>query len=166
MTSEGHQRDVAKLGELIKDIRIAMLTTEEGDGSLRSRPMATQQTPFDGVLWFLTDDKSPKVGEIEHHHAVNVAYSDPRHQRYVSVSGTAIILHDREKVKELWNPAYTSWFPEGVDDPKLALLKVTVERAEYWDSPGSGVIHLLGFVKAMATGKKYEGGEHQKIEMR
>jgi general stress protein 26 len=38
-----NEQDTAgKLAELIKDIKIAMLTTVADDGSLRSRPMATQ----------------------------------------------------------------------------------------------------------------------------
>ena len=49
-----HQPDraaaIKKLGELIEDIKIAMLTTVEEDGSLRSRPMGTQQVEFDGEL--------------------------------------------------------------------------------------------------------------------
>lgn len=166
MQNEQNKKDIAKLAELIKGIRITMLTTEEADGTLRSRPMATQSEEFDGTLWFFTDDTSPKVGEIEQNRRVNLSYADPSHQRYVSVSGRAEIVHDKAKAKELWNPAYKAWFPEGLDDPKLGLLKVTVESAEYWDSPGSAVVHLFGVVKAVVTGKRAEGGENEKIELR
>jgi general stress protein 26 len=157
--------DIRKLGELIKDIRIAMLTTTEADGSMRSRPMATQESDFDGELWFFTDARSPKVDEAAHH-PVNVSYADPKHQRYVSVSGKAELVRDRKKIEELWNPAYKAWFPEGLDDPNLALLRVHVEKAEYWDSPGSAVVHLIGFAKALATGKRADVGENEKIELR
>ena len=58
------QNDTAKLGELIKDIRVAMLTTVDNEGRLHSRPMATQQTEFDGTLWFFTDSDSVKVHEL------------------------------------------------------------------------------------------------------
>lgn len=158
--------DVKKLAELIKDIRVAMLTTEEDDGTLRSRPMATQFSEFDGALWFFTDSESPKVAEISHHQRVNVSYAEPKHERYVSVSGLAELVRDRDKIRELWNPAYKAWFPQGADDPRIALLKVTVEKAEYWDSPGSSVVHLIGFAKAVATGERYEPGENEKIDMR
>jgi len=47
----------------------------------------------------------------------------------------------------------------------LALLKVQVEKAEYWESPSSKVVQLIGFVKAVATGKPYEGGKNEKIEL-
>lgn len=166
MQKSDREADIRKLAELIKDIRIAMLTTEDENGSLHSRPMGTQQAEFDGDLWFFTEEPSGKTGELAANRKVNVAYSDPKHQRYVSVSGRGTVVRDREKSKELWNPAYKAWFPEGLDDPKLALLKVSVESAQYWDSPGSAVVHLLGFVKAVATGRRYEGGENEKIELR
>ncbi len=157
---------VEKLGEMIKDIEFAMLTSVEADGTLHSRPMATQQIEFDGDLWFFTHASTPKVEEVEHEHNVNVSYAKPDAQLYVSVSGKARLVRDREKIKELWNPAFKAWFPKGLDDPDIALLKVTVERAEYWDSSASALVHLAGFVKAVATGKAYEPGENEKLNLK
>jgi general stress protein 26 len=164
-TKNTHSDDVKKLAELIQDINMAMLTTVDSDGSLRSRPMSVQQTPFDGNLWFFTQDNSPKADEIQKEHEVNLSFSKPEDNRYVSVSGRATISHDKAKMKELWNPAYKAWFPEGLDDPNICLLKVRVTKAEYWDSPGSAVIHLIGFVKAIVTGEEYEPGENEKINL-
>ena len=159
--------DVEKLRDLIKGIKFAMLTTEDETGDLRSRPMVVQETEFDGDLWFFTDASSPKVAEIRQHQKVNVSLSDPDRKSFVSVSGTAQLVRDRKKAEELWNPAYKAWFPDGLDDPNLALLKVNVEKAEYWDSPGSAVVHLAGFVKALATGQRYDSaGENEKVELR
>ncbi len=156
---------IKKLRELIKDIKFAMLTTAGDDGSLRSRPMATQQIEFDGDLWFFTNASAPKVDEIRHDQHVNVSFSSPEDNRYVSVSGKAQVVRDRKKAEELWNPFYKAWFPGGLDDPDLALLKVPVEKAEYWDSPSSPVVHLIGFVKAVATGTRYQPGENEKINL-
>lgn len=157
---------IKKLGEMIEDIEFAMLTTAEPDGTLRSRPMATQQVEFDGDLWFFTRASSPKVDEIEQEHNVNVSYAAPDKQRYVSVSGRARLVRDKNKIKELWSPELKAWFPEGLDDPDLALLKVTAEQAEYWDSTSSTVAHLIGFVKAVATGATYQPGENEKINLK
>ena len=157
---------MAKLADLIKEVHIAMLTTAEADGSLRSRPMAYQhpEEGFDGVLRFFTSSASGKVAEIEHDHQVNVAFSDPKSQNYVSVSGTAQISRDHAKITELWNPIYKAWFPDGLEDPNLALVIVPIERAEYWDSPNGAVLQLYGFVKAAVTGKRASGGEHEVID--
>lgn len=161
------ENDVQKLGELIKDVKIAMLTTVDEDGSLRSRPMATQKTEFDGSLWFFTRASSPKVDEVEKAHEVNLSYAAPDTNTYVSVSGSARLVRDSSKAKELWNPILKAWFPQGLEDPDLALLHVDVAKAEYWDSPSSTMVHIAGFVKAIATGHAYKPspGEHQKISL-
>ena len=161
-----HAARVRKLAELIKEIDFAMLTTVEEDGSLRSRPMSTQRREFDGDLWFFTRESAAKVGEIEREHQVNLSYAKPEEQRYVSVSGRAQVGRDRAKIEELWSPELKAWFPEGVDDPDIALLRVAVEHAEYWDSPASAVMHAVGFVKAIATGQTYEPGENEKLELK
>lgn len=165
-----HQEETTALEQLrekIKGIRIAMLTTIDKDGSLRSRPMATQEAESDGELWFFTAAGSAKAGEVEHDQRVNVSYADPDDQRYVSVSGTARIVRDQAKARELWNPLLKAWFPKGLDDPELALLRVQVEKAEYWDSPSSKMVQLIGLLKAVTTGKRYEPdpGEHETIEL-
>jgi general stress protein 26 len=154
-----------KLQELIKDINIAMLTTVNSDGSLCSRPMATQKTEFNGEIWFFTSDRSGKVDEIAREQQVNVSYSNPDKHQYVSVSGRGELVCDRQKIEELWNPILNAWFPDGKEQADLALLKITVDKAEYWDSPSSAVVNLVGFVKAIATGKPYEGGEHEKLSL-
>lgn len=160
-----HNENIKKLRELIKDIKFAMLTTVEEDGTLRSRPMATQQFEFDGNLWFFTNVNAPKVDEVQQNQHVNVSYAEPKDQKYVSVSGTAQLVRDRQKMEELWNPLYKAWFPQGLDDPSLALLKVSVDKAEYWDSPSAPVVRLVGFVKAVVTGEPISNlGEHKKIE--
>ena len=164
MNSEEHPDMIKKLGEMIKDIKYAMLTTVDEGGALRSRPMATQNKEFDGELWFFTKDSAPKVNEVEHQHHVNVSYTHPDDQTYVSISGQAKLVRDPEKNKELWTPAMKAWFPGGPEAPDLALLRVTADKAEFWDTPGSTVVHVVGFVKATLTGKPYHPGENEKVE--
>jgi general stress protein 26 len=158
------QESIEKLKGLIEKIDFAMLTTH-ANGKLRSRPMSTQKFEFDGDLWFFTSDQTHKVEEIEANNEVNVAYSKPEDNTYISVSGTASLVKDRAKIEELWNPILKAWFPKGLDDPTLALLKVSVEEAEYWDSPSSTLVQIAGFVKALVTGKSANGGDHGKVSM-
>jgi general stress protein 26 len=144
---------IKELNLLIKDIDIAMVTTIDR-GVLRSRPMATQETDFDGELWFFTSRQTHKAEEIEKENRVNVSYSDPADKRYVSMSGTAELVDDRAKMEELWAPAYLAWFPKGLEDPNLTLLKVTVEQAEYWDATSSALVEALGLLKSLVTGER------------
>jgi general stress protein 26 len=161
---EKRQESIAKLKDLIESIDFAMLTTVNG-GQLRSRPMSTQKFELDGDLWFFTSDQTHKIEEIEQDSRVNVAYSKPEDNVYVSVSGRAELVKDKKKIEELWNPILKAWFPKGLDDPTLALLKISVEEAEYWDSPNSKIVQLYGFVKAIVTGEAAKGGDHGKVSL-
>jgi general stress protein 26 len=164
---EARQEAWKHLQKLIKDVETAMLTTVSGEDFLRSRPMITQESDDDGVLWFFTSDHQAKAQELEDDPRVNVSYSNPSAQRYVSVSGLGEVVHDEEKKRKLWKPIYKAWFPDGVDDPHLSLLKVYIEKAEYWDAPASTWVELAGFAKALLTGKPYEASrqEHDTINL-
>jgi general stress protein 26 len=163
-TWKSDEAAVKKLGKLIKDIKFAMFTTVDEEGVLRSRPMATQEVEFDGDLWFFTRVDTAKVDDVRQYKQVNVSYAEPDDQRYVSVMGSAEVVDDRDKMAELWNPAYKAFFPEGLGDTRLRLIKVTVREAEYWDSPNK-IASAIGFVKSFVTGDPSDMGENKKIEL-
>ncbi len=144
----------------IQDVRVAMLTTVESDGSLRSRPMYTQQAEFSGELWFFTADNSGKVEEISLEHQVNLNYAEPKDSLYVSVSGTAELVKDRSKIEELWSPMLKAWFKGGQDDPHIALLRIRVTEAEYWDDTSSKMTRLVGMVRSALGSESYKSDEH------
>ena len=166
MANKSNREAIEKLRELIKGIDIAMFTTVDEDGTLRSRPMGTQETEFDGDLWFITSVDTSKVLEIQREKQVNVAYGDPGKHRYVSVSGRATVIDDKAKVDEFWSPIYKAYFPEGKDDPKLRVIKVTVEKAEYWDSPGGIIPTVIAFARAMLGDENVDIGENEKINLK
>lgn len=152
-----------KLTDLIKDARIGMLVTINAEGEMESRPMAVQEAEFDGDLWFFAYEDSGVCRDIEARPHVNVAIGDSKHQSWVSVSGKASLVRDREKAEELWSPLYHTYFPDGLETPGLVLIKVYAESAQYWDSPSSKVVHLFGMVKGMVTGKEINRGESETI---
>ena len=155
--------ELANVARLIGDIKFAMLTTAAADGTLRSRPLSTLKMDAEARLWFFTSLTSPKMDEIRDSAQVNLTYARPDKQDYVSVSGPAEIVRDREKMKELWSPWIKPWFTKGVDDPDLVLLRVTLEQAEYWDAPGSAVMRSYGLAKALTTGNTDALGSNAKV---
>lgn len=164
--NQNSQENLNKLIDMIKDVDIAMMTTKEDDGSLRSRPMRTQKTNPDGTLWFFTGYESAKSHEIKDNDShINLSYSDPDDELYVSVSGRASLSRDKQKIEELWNPTLKAWFPQGKDDPNIGLIKVTIDKAEYWDAPNSTLIQLYGMAKAAITGEGAKTGDNKKINL-
>ena len=156
-----------KLREIVKAVDICMLTTLDEGGWLHSRPMSNnREVEFDGDLWFFTYGSSHKVDEVGRVPSVNASFADVDGQRYVSVSGLAEVVRDRAKIEELWRPHLKAWFPEGVDTPDIALLKLTAERAEYWDGSQSFVAHAVSLVSSLVTGEPAQLGENEKIELK
>jgi general stress protein 26 len=84
---------------------------------------------------------------------------------YISFSGNATLVDDRKKAAELWSPAVKAWFPKGLEDPEVFLIKVSIDRAEYWDNPGGVVNTLIAYVESLATGKQPDVGEHNTVKL-
>jgi general stress protein 26 len=151
-----------KLRELIESVQIALLTTIDLDGCLHTRPVETLRVEPDGTLWFFTDWHSPKANELRQDVRVSVGYAHPAKSTYVAVSGTGRLLRDTTKARELWTPTQRAWYPQGVEDERLALLCVTIERAEYWLTPGR-VSYAFAALKAMVTRQPTMVGEDHKL---
>ncbi len=156
---------IASLKDKIKEVKVAMLTTFNDEEGLKSRPMATSEMEDDGTLWFFTKEHSRKTDEIEQDHRVSVSYADPGNNTYVSVKGRAKVVTDKAKMQELYTPVLKAWFPDGIDDPELALLKVTIEEAEFWDSSSSKLVNGFKMLKAALTGTRFESGEHGTVTL-
>lgn len=159
------ESDYEKLREMIKDIDLCMLTTVDESDDLHSRPMSLNgDVDENGNLWFFTSSNSHKASEIERTPNVNVSFIDTDQQHYVSISGDAELVQDKQKIKELWKPILKAWFPDGPDQADIALLKVKVKKAEYWDTPSSTIAQAISFVSAIFSGKQVEMGENKKLD--
>lgn len=154
---------IRKLGELIAEIRIAMLTTTTADGSLRSRPMTTQRTTFDGKLWFISKRESRKVEDVRRQPPVSLSYAGPGGDSYVWASGRAELISDPKKAEELWDERYDQWFPDGPRDPSLVLIQVSVEQAEYWHASAISPLDAGFFV--LAPERRENPEYHSKIAL-
>ena len=156
------------LWKLIKNIKFAMFTTRHPNGHLHARPMTTQNKNLDadGSLWFFMSKSGDPVEDFKAEPTVNVVYANPSEDTYVSVSGTASVVDDQAKKNELWNKMTEAWFPAGSTDPNLALVKVEIVHANYWDVKESKIVQLFEMAKAVVTGKTPHMGEHGEVRLK
>lgn len=142
---------------IIKDAKVAMLVTRSKDNRLVARPMQLQEVEYDGDLWFLTRTDTDKYEEIKTDDNVNVVIAD---KSYASISGRAEIVDDLDRKKEFWSKAYELMFDlEDYTDPRITLIKIKTETAEYWDT-GSTVKSVYNFVKkVVGTEEPVEPGK-------
>jgi general stress protein 26 len=171
-SSTGQQADHAAershLWNLIKNIRLAMFTARHANGHLHSRPMTTQNSLIDedASLWFFMSRRGEPVADLSADPVVNIAYADSGADSYVSVSGTASVVEDAAKKQQLWSAPAAAWFPGGSTDPDLALVRVRITHADYWDVKANKLVQLFQMARAAVTGQAPTGlGEHAVIRM-
>ena len=155
-----------RLWELIKHMRFGMLTHRHPNGSLHAHPLTTQNKSLepDMTLFFFVSKKTELGQRIMSDPSVNVSYSDPQKDTYVSICGNATVNEDMRPKAHLFNALARAWFPGGVADPDLELVQVRIVQAEYWDIKESKVTQLYKLAKAAVTGKQPDIGEHRELQ--
>jgi general stress protein 26 len=154
--------DIDHLWSLIDDIPIAMVVTHEGGGqNLRARPMAARPARTEGAIYFLTDADTPKAEEIRRNQSVCLALSDNKKQKYVSITGHAELMDDRERVKKYWS-VYDKAFWSDKNDPRIRVLRVTPESAEFWEGSGT-IVTAVKLAAAIASGERVNLGGNEKV---
>lgn len=155
--------NIQKVRDIIKGTRIAMLTHVDENGRLVSKPMATQEVDFDGTVRFIAERASDQGMDIQKNPNVNVAYSG--NGAWVSLSGTARIVNDTDKLRELWSSFTGSWLEGGPENPNNVLIEIDADTAEYWDTPGgSKVTQVVNLIKAKVTGNTVDG-ENEVVDL-
>lgn len=157
------EEDMKTIAEIVRASKVALLTTMSANGHHHSRPLAVQEVEFSGELWFFTQEPSDKVDDIRRHPQVNAAFQSSK--GFLSIAGTAEIVHDLARIEEYWTPSVEAWFPEGKADPTIALLRVRPESAEYWHSTEPGIVSAFKIVKAVFTGGQPDVGENRTVEL-
>ena len=160
-----NQKNIEKLRELLSSSGIAMLSTYTKDKGIHTRPMAFQQVEDDGVIWFFTNEYAPKMEEISANNEISLSFTDEHNNNYVVLKANASLSKDPGKMKELFNAEVKAWFPEGLNDPNMALLKADLTVAEYWDGSSNTMVHLFKLAKSLVSGERMEGGKHDKLKL-
>lgn len=140
---QGSEEALNTLKKIIEAADVAMLSTIGEENKIVSRPMKLQEVEYDGDIWFLTTTETDAYVDVQRNNKVNVVIAD---KSYASISGTAEIVQDSVKIKEFWSKAYEMMFDLQQDDPKLVLIKVSSDTAEYW-ATGSLAKSAYNFMK-------------------
>ncbi len=131
------------LNNKIKEIKIAMFTSVNPSGIPHTRPMTSVEMDYNGSIWFITNIYSQKIYEIKNNNNVSISYNNEAKDIFVCILGKAEVITDREKLYKIWKPSFKTWFPDGMNDPFLGLLKVKLNSAEYWDFKKKEMVQLF-----------------------
>jgi len=145
---------IAKIRELVKEAGTGFLCTAITAGrAVKTRPMAVQEVDEEGNLWFLSASDSLHNREIARDAAVQLMFQGSAHSDFMTLYGRATISTDKAKIKQLWSPLLKTWFTEGVDDPRITLIKVTSSEGYYWDTKHNRAIVFAKMIAGVLTGK-------------
>lgn len=140
-----------KFKKIVEEVRICMFITNQHSENEHTRPMAAVEVDDQGALWFYTDIRSIKVEEVATQRDVHLTFAHPGKESYMDVWGTGSIVTDRQQIKEKWSPVVKAYFPNGADDPNLALLKVTPTDVYYWESETGKMMQFIKQAAAAVT---------------
>ena len=150
------QAQMDTIQAMVKDIKYTMMTTRNGENHLHSCPMNTTETSIGAKeIWFIGHKPSETVDNIKQNPEVNLAYVTQESDKYLSISGTAELVEDEEKLNELWSVMYNAYFEQGKDDPKVQLIKVVPHGAEYWAN-GNAIASAVKMAAAALTDNAVE----------
>lgn len=158
-TEQNHQNlDSAPAIEKIKELtgiaKTCFLCTQPSAGeSNGTRPMSVQEVDEQGTIWFLVANDSHTYQDISANSQVKLYFQGSAHSDFLFLEGAAILSADKNRIKELWNPIMKTWFTEGEDDPRIAIIKVAPETGYYWDNKHGNVIAGIKMVIGAAVGK-------------
>lgn len=161
------QAQMDTIQAMVKDIKYTMMTTRNGEDHLHSCPMNTTETSIGAKeIWFIGHTPSETVDNIKQNAEVNLAYTSKGDDKYLSISGTAELVEDAEKLNELWSVMYNAYFEQGKEDPRVQLIKVVPHGAEYWAN-GNAITSAVKMTAAAVTDTAIEKslGENFSIEL-
>jgi general stress protein 26 len=155
-----------KIRYLLKELPIAFMVTVQGP-EIVARPIGVvgDHAAFDGSLWFITDRRSRKVQAIQGGATTALMFQNDREGTYLHLSGHAVVVEDAGKLRELYTPVQRTWFPDGVDDPNMTLLRFDATDAAYWDGHASMLRLAVAFAKSVLTGAPGASGHAGTAEL-
>ncbi len=144
---------VEKIRQLATSARVCLFGTSEGHLPLALRPMAVQHVDDAGNLWFLSARSSQQNRQISRHPQVQLMFANPGASEFLSLHGRAFVSDSQPLREKYWNPLASAWFPGGIDDPELTVIRVQTESGHYWDTEFGQTVTLLLVAVGALTGK-------------
>jgi general stress protein 26 len=154
-----------KIRQMVTSIGIAMMTTHDQQENMVSRPMALQEVDKEGIFWFFTSSQTPKTAQVNRDLRINLAFSEPGKETYVSVSGAARHLRDEQKIAQLWNEEASTWFPQGKEDSNLLLMRVEPHLVSCWDASSHQMVELFQLTHSLLASESQQEIENQQVSI-
>ncbi|MEO6904330.1 MAG: pyridoxamine 5'-phosphate oxidase family protein [Bacteroidia bacterium] len=160
------QEAAKKIKELVDNAQSCFFCTSVATGeSNGARPMSVQKMDANGNLWFLSANDSEKNEEIASNPKVHLYFQGSKHSDFLHIYGMAKISDDKAKIKELWEPILKTWFTEGVNDPRISVIKVVPTDGYYWDTKHGNMVAGIKMLIGAAIGQTLDDSIEGKVRL-
>ena len=157
---------IEKLKELVEKTSTCFFCSNIKTGvPFSTRPMAVQKVDKEGNLWFLSSNDSHTYSELQKDPFVQLLFQGSPHSDFITIYGIAETNKDKQKIKELWASDMKTWFTEGQDDPRIAVIKVEPSESYYWDNKHGDAIAYLKIKVGSIIGKTLDDSIEGKLEV-
>ena len=156
------QEAVKKIKDMVEQAEHCWFCSAVAVGeSNGDRPMNVRQVDDEGNLWFLSASDSRKNQELAIDPSVKLYFQGSKHSDFMQLNGQATVSRDKKKIKDLWSKMVQTWFTEGMDDPRITVIKVMPTEGYYWDTKHgnavAGIKIMLGAVLRKTLDDSVEG---------
>lgn len=142
-----------RIKEMAKDSSCFFCTDFKKGDAFATRPMAVQDIDEDGNLWFLSANDSKKNKEIAIDASVQLLFQGSSYSEFLTLFGSAEVVLDKDRIRELWQPILKTWFTEGIDDPRITAIKINPTKGYYWDTKHGVAVSMIKQVAGAIMGK-------------
>lgn len=133
---------VETLRTMVTGLDVCMLITTDAEGHRHNRQMAAIRIDDEGNCWFFASKGSGKLRDLANNNKLQVVFADPGKNNYVEIHGIAEVICDQQQLARNWSPLVSEWFPRGIDDPRVCLVRVDTTNVFYWDERCEGIQRL------------------------
>jgi general stress protein 26 len=123
--------------------------------------MNVRKVDDDGNLWFLSAEDSSTNRDLAVSPVVDLYFQGASHSDFMHLSGRTEVSKERRRIEELWEPFIKTWFTEGIDDPRITVVKFVPMEGYYWDTKHgyavAGVKMLVGAILGKTLDDSIEG---------
>lgn len=157
---------IARLKDMAEAAKTCFFCSNIKTGSpVSARPMTVQEIDDAGNLWFLIANDSSTYNDLQTDPITQLLFQGSHYSDYLNVYGIASISEDKGKIKEFWNPILKTWFTEGEDDPRIAVIRVEPIEAYYWDNKHGNAIAFIKQLAGAAMGKTLDDSVEGKLKI-
>ena len=123
--------------KILEQVKFCALITLDSTGHPQTRTMEPFPPEDNFIIWFGTNSKSRKVGEIKNNPRTTVYYFDAVNNGYVVLTGKAFLINDKREKERRWMEHWEQFYSDR--DESYILIKFITEQLEVV-SPAHGLI--------------------------